>query len=208
MPNNDDLLALPVGQFIDAIAAKTPTPGGGSVAGVVGAMAVALAEMALNFTQGKKKYAKHEEFHAHLAARLRKMRGMFQDLVADDISAYGLYQETTRREDGPEKDTAMQLALAAAIDVPREAAKLSLALLEDLQAFADKCSPYLISDLAAAAALAAATARLSDYNVRVNVPQVADAAGADEVRRSSADDLAKAGQLLTSIEQSIGKHLQ
>ena len=197
-----DMMSMTVAEFIAATAAKTPTPGGGSVAGVVAALAVALGEMALVFTRGKKKFAAHEEFYAHLAGRMAKGRGMFQLLVADDVAAYSLYQDATRREDGPEKTAAVQLALAAAIDVPRQAAKLSLAVMEDLLTLVPRCNPYLISDLTAGAALAVATVRLCDYNVRVNIPQVADRAAAEEIRLASAGDLAAAEKLLADIEQA------
>lgn len=205
--DNQDVLSLSVRHFVAATAAKTPTPGGGSVAGVVGSLAAALGEMALNFTRGKKKYAEHEPYYAHLSARLEKMRIMFQQLVADDMAAYRLYQDTSRMEDGPQKANATQLALSAAINVPRESAKLSLALLADLKEFAGKCNPFLISDLAAAAALAVAVANLSDYNVRTNVPNLADKQAAKDVRTASTDDLARAMQLLEEIEDAAKTHL-
>jgi formiminotetrahydrofolate cyclodeaminase len=97
------------------------------------------------------------------------------------------------------------LALAASIDVPREMTKLALAFMEDLLALADKCNPYLLSDLMAGATLAAAAARLSDYNVRINVPQLTDAQGGKEVQQSSASDLAQASQLLADIEKACGR---
>ena len=197
-----DYLALCVRDFAAATAAKQPTPGGGSVAGVVGALAVALGEMSLNFTRGKKKYAEHEEYHAQLSKRLARARGMFEDLVADDVAAYGLYQQTSRMEDSPEKAEAVELALAAAIDVPREAAKLALALLEDLRELRGKCNPWLLSDLVAAAVLAEATVRLCDYNVRVNVPNLSDQGPAAELRAGSAADVQKAVALREEIEQA------
>ena len=206
-PNSPDPLDAPVTKFIDSVAAKTPTPGGGSVAGVVGALATALGEMALGFTSGKKKYASHQALYDRLAPRLARARAMFLDLVGDDMAAYGLYQDATRRDDGPDKDQAVQLALAAATNVPREVAKLTLAVLEDFAALADKCSPYLISDLVAGAALAVAVMHLSDYNVRVNVPNVADRAAAQEVHGCSAADLERAGALFTQIDQAARKHL-
>ncbi len=202
-----DYLSLSVRDFAAATAGKSPTPGGGSVAGAVGAMSAALGEMALNFTRGKKKFAEHEEYYARLHKRLARARGMFEDLVADDVSAYGLYQQATRMEPGPDKQEAVQLALAAAIDVPREAAKLALALLADLKEFGGRCNPYLISDLVAAAALAVATARLCDYNVRVNTPHLDDATAADEIKQASADDVAKADRLREEIEQEAGEHI-
>ena len=206
--SGQDMLAKSVREFVAAAAAKTPTPGGGSVAGVVGALGVALGEMALNFTRGKKKYAQHEAFHEHLGQRLEKARQMFLDLVGDDMAAYNLYQETTKQPQGPQRDAALQVAVSAAISVPREMTKLSLAVLEDLLSLADKCNPWLISDLAAAAALAAATVRLCDYNVRINVPQVSDPQAAQMLRQFSRDDLARANQLLDDIEKVASEHLK
>ncbi len=204
---NEDLLAMPVAAFVEATAAKKSTPGGGSVAGVVGALGVALGEMALNFTRGKKKFAEHAETYDHLAARWVKAREMFARLVADDVAAFQSYQAAARMDDGPEKDEAMDLATAAAIDVPREAAKLALAVLQDFRQLADKCNPWLISDLVAGAALAEATCRLCDYNVRVNVKQVGDEQAAADLRSGSADDLARAVALREAIEAAAKEHL-
>jgi len=207
MTDKDDILALSVRDFTAAAAAKTPTPGGGSVAGVVAALAVALGEMALNFTRGKKKFAEHEPYYARLAERFAKARKMFGDLVADDIQAYQLYQAAGRQDDGPAKAEAVQLATAAAIAVPREMTKLALAILADLRELGGKCNTWLITDLLAAAALAAAAVRLSDYNVRINVPSVADREAGAQIRRASAADLAKALELLDRIEQSARPYL-
>ena len=207
MSQQTDMLGMSVREFAAAAAAKTPTPGGGSVAGVIGMLGTALGEMALAFTRGKKKYAEHEPYYAHLADRLACARRMFADLVADDVSAYSLYQDAQRQADGPEKTEAVQVAVAAAINVPREATKLSLAVLADLRELEDKVNPWLITDLMAAAVLAAAVARLSDYNVRINIPQVADTRQAEEIRQSSASDLARAAALLDDIEQAGRKYL-
>lgn len=201
------ILSKSVPEFIAAVAAKSPTPGGGSVAGTVGAMAVALGEMALNFTRGKKKYAQHEEYYQQVGKHLEKARAMFLELVADDVAAYGYYQETTQMADGPEKQEASQLALAASIDVPREMTKLALAVMNELLALADKCNPYLLSDLAAGAALAQAAIRLSDYNVRINVPQLTDKQATADLAGASKADLERATRLLADIEKACASVL-
>lgn len=203
----EELLSRSVREFVAATADKTPTPGGGSVAGVVGALAAALGEMSLNFTRGKKKYAEHEPFYAHLGARLSHMRDMFAALVSDDVAAYTYYQETSKLPDGPEKIEAVQTATAAAIQVPVEMTKLSLALLEDLRSLCDKCNPWLISDLVAAAVLAVATARLSNYNVRINVPNLTDKEAAADIRATSMADVARAQAMFEEIEKASVAHL-
>ncbi|MDD4364096.1 MAG: cyclodeaminase/cyclohydrolase family protein, partial [Atribacterota bacterium] len=47
--------------FMDSLASKSPTPGGGSVAALTGAMSAALLSMVSNLTLGKKKYLDVEE---------------------------------------------------------------------------------------------------------------------------------------------------
>ena len=94
----------------------------------------------------------------------------------------------------------VQLALAAAIDVPRQAAKLALAVLGDLQALAGACNRWLLSDLMAAAVLAAATARLSHYNVLANTGQLEDAEAAAQIQAASAQDTRRAALLADAIE--------
>lgn len=201
------MLETSVTGFIDATAARTSTPGGGSVAGVVGALGVALGEMSLNFTRGKKKFAEHEDLYARVAGRLENARMMCRTLVADDMEAYGLYQTTMKMEDGPTKDEAMQTAVAAAIDVPRELTKLCLAVLSDLAGLSDKCSRWLISDLVAGGFLLLAAVKMSDLNVRINVPAVADEDAAREVRQSSADDCAKAAKMVELLETAAKEYL-
>jgi formiminotetrahydrofolate cyclodeaminase len=207
MTVQDDILTLPARDFVSAVAAKTPTPGGGSVAGLVGSLGVALGEMALQFTRGKKKYAEHEPLHARLTQRFEHARRMFQDLIADDIAAFQFYQEASGQPDGPAKTEAVQLATAAAIAVPREMTKLALAIMEDLLELSTRSNPYLITDLMAGAVLSAAAIRLSDYNVRINVPQLADRQAAQEIRQSSTNDLARAQALLEAIEKVGGGFL-
>ena len=206
MPEKD-LLSLSVREFASATADKTPTPGGGSVAGTVGMLAVALGEMTLNFTRGKKKFAEHEPYYEHLAKRLLNARHMFDQLVSDDVAAYSYYQEVSKQPDGPEKDQAMQIATAAAISVPREAAKLALALLEDLRELGGKCNMWLISDLVAGAALAVATLELSDLNVRINAPNLSDKQAAAAMRQASTADLQQARALYAALDAAAATHL-
>jgi formiminotetrahydrofolate cyclodeaminase len=200
----DNILSMTVRQFTMAVAAKTPVPGGGSVSGVVGALAAALGEMSLNYTRGKKSFAQHEELYTHLARRLEHARRLFEQLVAEDVAAYKLYTDATRMEDSPAKTDAVQLALAAIIDIPRQTAKLALAAMKDLLELSGKCNPLLRSDLLAAETLAAAVVRLTDYNVRENASQLADTKAADEIRQGSRNDVKAAEHLLEAAEKAAG----
>ena len=75
--------------YLEALSAREPTPGGGSVAALVGALGAGLAAMVANFTRGRKKYAavapEVEERLAQLSQSLRAL----EELVQEDIEAYG-----------------------------------------------------------------------------------------------------------------------
>ncbi|NLF29793.1 MAG: cyclodeaminase/cyclohydrolase family protein [Planctomycetes bacterium] len=204
---DDELIRRSVASFVEATAARTTTPGGGSVAGVVGALAAALGEMAVGFTRDKAKFAAHADDYARLGERLPRARAMLLELVAEDVNAFELYSDAMKAE-GPARQDAVQLALAACIDVPREMAKIALAILDDLALLSDRCTKWLLSDLAAGAILAEAVVKLCDYNVRVNAGACADRRIGGEVAASSADDCRKARHLLERIEAQVQAKLE
>jgi len=75
--------------YLDALSAREPTPGGGSVAALVGALAAGLAAMVGNFTQGGKKYAAVAPEVEHRLAQLDHSLQTLEELVQKDIDAYG-----------------------------------------------------------------------------------------------------------------------
>jgi len=207
MTETPDILQNSVADFVAATSSKTPTPGGGSVAGVVGALGVALGQMTLNFSKGKKTLAEHEPYYAGLTHRLETACGTMLQLVSDDIAAYQAYQQANRLPDGDDKQAAVARATARAIEVPRKTTQTALDLLGDMNELAGKCNKWLITDLLAAGALAVATVTLSDYNVRINLPYLPDQAAADEIRKASRADLEKAKSIQAQTEQATREML-
>src|SRR5205823_5153827 len=86
--NMPDILSLPIGDFLAATAAKQPTPGGGSVAALCGALAACLAAMALEYTVGKKAFAAYDVEIREALAQLQNASAMLQELMAEDVAAY------------------------------------------------------------------------------------------------------------------------
>ena len=61
-------------EYLEVLASKAPTPGGGSAAAVYGAVGTALGEMVGNLTTGKKKFAIYEEEIQKILVRLQEAR--------------------------------------------------------------------------------------------------------------------------------------
>src|SRR5580693_9966280 len=74
--------------FLDAAAAKQPTPGGGSVAALTGALAAAMGEMVLNYSVGKKGLEIHTEKLQAALGEFRRAREMMLELMVEDQSAF------------------------------------------------------------------------------------------------------------------------
>ena len=197
------MLEFSVRHFVEKTASKSSTPGGGSVAGVVAALAAALGEMSLNFTIGKKKFAEFAELHQQIADELHAIRTRFLELIEEDIVAYRTYCETAKLEDSPEKTQKLYDSLIESIEVPRTLAKTNIQLLNQLDKLKDNCNSWLISDLVAGARLAVAVSALCDLNVRINARTLEDNQLAASYREQSTADRKKAQELADHIENAV-----
>ena len=70
----EKMSAVQLFQFTEQLTSKSPTPGGGGVAALIGALAAALGAMATNLSIGKKKLLPFEEGLFAGQKRSRKRR--------------------------------------------------------------------------------------------------------------------------------------
>ena len=83
--------------FIKELGAKKPSPGGGAVAALVGAVGVALIIKVANFTIGKKKYRKYERETKAIAKKAGLLEGRLRNLIEKDAKAYRRYSATKNK---------------------------------------------------------------------------------------------------------------
>jgi len=157
-------------EFFDDLAAKSPTPGGGSVAAAMGAMAASLGRMVIGFTVGKEKYAQHEGRLRELLDEFNRAGEMFGHLLREDMAAYERFA-SSRKLDDPEEQ---QRALATAVAVPMEIVVLAGAVAARLDEIKSFVNPHLFSDLQTAAILAYSAARAACTHVRANIDSLED----------------------------------
>ncbi|MFH1867426.1 MAG: cyclodeaminase/cyclohydrolase family protein [Candidatus Omnitrophota bacterium] len=74
--------------FLDNLAAKTPVPGGGSVAALTGALGCGLLSMVANFTMAKEGFNGYKERAKKALKSSEGLRRKLLDLVDKDIQAY------------------------------------------------------------------------------------------------------------------------
>lgn len=195
-------------QFLDELASKAPTPGGGGAAAYAGALAAALAAMVGNLTIGKKKYAAVEG-HVRMAVDdLDAMRRQLVDLIDADARAfgplaacYGMPRDT--EEERASRDAAMQDALVDAIEVPLEIMGVCLEVLEECDYLAENGSRLALSDVGCAVALGRAAVHAASLNVVINVKSVADQARASNYRDRMNALIRKADELHDKVYPAV-----
>jgi len=190
------ILALTVPEFLAATAAKQPTPGGGSVAALCGALAAALGAMALEYTAGKKAFAAVDGQVREALGQFQQASAMLQELIVEDAAAYEAVAALLKL---PEAERVLRPeyvpAVVAAIRVPQAVGGFALHVLERCAGLLDNCNKHLVSDLAIAAVYAHATVHASELNVRVNLPLLSNQEEAAAVRVEMGEMSAKADRV-------------
>ena len=164
--------SIGIAAWLDSLAAKQPTPGGGAVAALSAAIAAAQLEMVAAYTTGSK-WQDREARMNELSAELAKLRSNALELVKSDAeafaevgSAYGLPKETDSEK--AIRKTAIQKALKAAAQPPMRTAKLSERLAEIATEISTSGNPNVISDVAVGASLAKASLESAIANIEIN----------------------------------------
>ena len=165
--------------FLDQLASKASTPGGGSAAAIMGAMGAALISMVANLTVGKQKYQGVEAEMQGFLAQSEDMRARLTGMVQADVdvfdkvmAAYGMARETEAEKAA--RSEAIQAALKEATDVPLACAQLCADVIELCRPVAEKGNLNVISDAGVAVLAAHAALRSAALNVYINIGGIRD----------------------------------
>lgn len=162
-------------EFLNALAAKQPAPGGGSVAAIAGALSAAMGEMVLNYSIGKKDLTAHQPAIHEALTELTRARGMLVELLIEDQLAFEKLTAARKAcNSAGDKDPTFAAALLACIRIPQTIGATASAILELCDRVTPIVNKYLLSDLAVCAEMAMATTRCAAYNVRINLNDLSD----------------------------------
>jgi formiminotetrahydrofolate cyclodeaminase len=207
------LLEIDLKRFLDELASKQPTPGGGGAAALAGAMSAALCSMVCNLTIGKKKYAEIEPAMQELLNKSETLRSRLSELIARDaeafealIKAFRLPKETEveREIRAQEVESATKNAALVPLEIMRHCCDI-LPL-----AFAvTKGNEQAVSDAGVSAILAAAGAQSAALNVHINLSGLRDREWAkarfEEVNRMLKESHEGAEAVLKIVSQKISR---
>lgn len=163
-----------VDPFLDILKTKQPTPGGGAVAALLGALGAALTRMVADLTAGKKKFAEVDAEFRQCLDDTDDRIARFKDLMKADarvfdalMGAFRLPKETD--EEKASRKAAIRAATIEAAEVPLQMIRDARDLLPLTRLAAEKGNPHAVSDAGIAAQLISACARAAALNVRINL---------------------------------------
>ncbi len=187
--------------YLDELASKAPTPGGGSSAALMGAQAAALIAMVCNLTIGKPKYAEVEAEMRVLLGKSEVLRERLTGMIKADVdvfdrlmASYGMPKETEVQQ--AVRSEAIQAVLKDATEVPLECARGCFEAIELSRIAAEKGNTGVISDAGVAVMSAYAGLKSAALNVYINVGSLKD----KEFAERKTQDLES---ILEGIEQAV-----
>jgi glutamate formiminotransferase len=177
--------------FLEAVAAPTATPGGGSVSALAGVLAASLGQMVAGLSRKKKSQASFVNELSEALDQLRRNAAELAEAIDRDaaaydavMAAYKLPQESAENE--RLRDEAIQRATRGAAEVPLQVAERSVELFEQLGQLTAIAAASMKSDLEVARVMAVAGARGALANVEINLDSIADAIYVTSLRAKSA----------------------
>ncbi|MBE0478479.1 cyclodeaminase/cyclohydrolase family protein [Candidatus Aerophobetes bacterium] len=206
-------LERPLREFIADTSSRTPTPGGGSVAALVGALGSSLLSMVGNFTLDKEKFKSAEEEVQNILKELNLFTSKLCSLLEDDISAYQNFFKVSSlpkktREEKQMREKLLQEALKKAAEVPFKTCELSFSLLNIASRLLEIGNPRLISDVGVGAILAQACLESAALNVEINLSYIKDQLLVKGKRESLASLLEKGNELTSKIVNKVQEALR
>ena len=168
-----------VGAFLEAVAAPTPTTGGGSVSALAGALGAALTRMVASLARDKKGYEAVQADLLLIETRGREIQARLVELVDEDSRAYGAVVAAMKLPRATDAERAarveaMQTAYKDAACVPLETMEACSQVLDLAAQVIDKGHRGAVTDAAVAILLAEAGCRGASLNVRINLASIRD----------------------------------
>jgi formiminotetrahydrofolate cyclodeaminase len=195
--------------FLDDLASQKGTPGGGSAAALIGAIAAALVSMVCNLTIGKAQYRDFEEELKPVLTKAEELRRDLTKMIEEDVQAfeaviraYGM-PRLTKGETATRAEV-IQTALKTATLVPMRCCRACREVITLGRVVAEKGNRNVVSDAGVAAAAANAALRSSALNVFINARLITDRIFAEE-QLVELDQLLSQGATATETSYQVVK---
>lgn len=165
--------------YLDKLGSKMPSPGGGSVAGLNGALSVALLQMVVNLSKGKKGLEKFDSLYDEIMGDINPFKSYFVKQIDEDAHAFDKVIEALKlpkdsREEILFRKNKIQEGYRFALDVSMKCCEKSLEFMYIIEKMVDISNKNLISDVFASVNQLKSCFNLAMVNVKINLNYIKD----------------------------------
>jgi glutamate formiminotransferase/formiminotetrahydrofolate cyclodeaminase len=178
--------------FLEAVAAPSATPGGGSVSAYATAMAASLGQMVAGLSRKKKSQAAYVDRLSSQLDELRQTADELSEAIDLDAASYDEVMAAFKLPQGNEeeirqRESAVQAATEKAAEVPMAVAEKGAQLNKKLLQLESIAAASMKSDLQVARLMAVAGAHGALANVEINLEALKDAGYVQRMRERVAE---------------------
>jgi len=199
--------------YFDELASNSPTPGGGNVSALCGALSASLGAMVCGLTIGKKKYVEVEAEMIDLKGKLEAAQVEFFELGQKDNKAFDLVMDAFKLPKETDEEKAarskkIEEATIGAGEVPASVIKKCFEILPYIKTVVEKGNKNSLSDAGVAAKLISTAAYGAYLNVLINCSSLQSNPKAAELLSTSTSLLAQIDSAVTGINEAVVNELK
>jgi len=168
-----------VSELAEATGAPAPTPGGGSIAAVCGALSASLVRMVAGLALGKEEYKDSQDELREVCDRAEVLQDRLLAIADEDSAAYdavaaALKMPKATSEEKTKRKDALQSALKKAAEVPLETMEKCRETMIISKMALEKGSKSAFTDAGSASLVAHAALKAAALNAKVNLASIKD----------------------------------
>lgn len=203
---------LPVFRYVEEVASPNPTPGGGSVAALCGALGAALSAMVAGITLKREKFKDAWNSMEKIRGEAEELSEIFLRLAEDDskaylrvLAAYGLPKGTEAEKAARQAN--LQEAFKKAAEVPLQTLRVVERLMRGVEKTIKEGNPNALNDAGAAAYIARAAGIIALQNIRTNLFNIRDASFVREYEEETRELMENIDGLFSRADAMVRERL-
>ena len=208
----EKLIDMKLEDYINKVDSPSPAPGGGSVMGVVGSLACALAGMVGHLTINKNKFKELTEEEKNnfnkAIEKIKEIKIKLIETIDKDAESFNIFMDAMKLPKNSEEEKlirkeAISKAAIKSTETPFNILKYSYQLIPLFDIILKYGNAGVITDIASAYILIYGASKGSVLNININMPLIEDKIFLENIKKDSSIYIEKIERCYKEIENKL-----